>query len=102
MPGTRPGMTRLGADAQPEFCRRPSSAGVGEYVYDTISAIGQQLGESGLDNFTIMNFFSSGPGQPTDYSNSLDLLQAQHPECQTVSLVVAWFFDSENAANCNV
>lgn len=74
----------------------------GEYAYDTISAVGQQRGSTGLDNFTIMNFFSSGPGEPTDYTNSMDQFQALHPECKTVSLVVSWFFNSEDAQNCNV
>ena len=32
----------------------------------------------------------------------MDQLQAEHPECGTVSLVCAWFFDSEDAAACHI
>ena len=74
----------------------------GEFAYDTISAIGFQRGSSGLNNATIMNFLSSSPGAPTDYSNAIGQLQSQHPECTTVSLVIAWFFNSEDASTCNV
>jgi hypothetical protein len=74
----------------------------GEFAYDTISAIAFQRGSSGLNNATIMNFLSSSPGAPTDYSNAIDQLQSQHPECTTVSLVIAWFFNSEDASICNV
>ena len=74
----------------------------GEFAYDTISAIGFQRGSSGLNDATILNFFSSSPGAPTDYSNAIGQLQSQHPECTTVSLVIAWFFDSEDASTCNV
>ena len=74
----------------------------GEFAYDTISAIGFQRGSSGLNDATIMNFLSSSPGAPTDYSIAIGQLQSQHPECTTVSLVIAWFFNSEDASTCNV
>ena len=35
----------------------------GEFAYDTISAVGFQRGSSGLNNATILNFFSSSPGR---------------------------------------
>ena len=74
----------------------------GEFAYDTISAVGFQRGSTGLNNATILNFFSSSPGGPTDYTNAITQFQAEHPECTTVSLVIAWFFNSEDASSCNV
>ncbi len=74
----------------------------GEFAYDTISAVGFQRGSSGLNNATILNFFSSSPGAPTDYTNAITQFQAEHPECTTVSLVIAWFFNSEDASSCNI
>ena len=74
----------------------------GEFAYDTIPYFGLQRGEFGLDQAFIMNFFAGAPGGKTDYSIAMDQLQALHPECTTVSLVIAWFFDSEDAATCNV
>lgn len=74
----------------------------GEFAYDTISAVGFQRGSSGLNNATILNFFSSSPGAPTDYTNAITQFQADHPECKTVSLVIAWFFDSLDASTCRV
>ncbi len=74
----------------------------GEFAYDTMSAVGSQRGSSGLNNATILNFFSSSPGAPTDYTNAIIQFQAEHPECTTVSLVIAWFFNSEDASRCNV
>jgi hypothetical protein len=74
----------------------------GEFAYDTISAVGFQRGSTGLDNATILNFFSSSPGAPTDYTNAINQFQADYPECTTVSLVIAWFFNSEDASSCNV
>ena len=67
-----------------------------------MSAVGFQRGSSGLNNATILNFFSSSPGAPTDYTNAITQFQAEHPECTTVSLVIAWFFNSEDASSCNV
>jgi hypothetical protein len=74
----------------------------GEFAYDTISAVGFQRGSSGLNNATILNFFSSSPGAPTDYTNAITQFQADYPECKTVSLVIAWFFDSLDASTCHV
>ncbi len=74
----------------------------GEFAYDTMSAVGFQRGSTGLNDATILNFFSSSPGAPTDYTNAITQFQADHPECATVSLVIAWFFNSEDASSCNV
>ena len=74
----------------------------GEFAYDTISAVGFQRGSSGLNNATILNFFSSSAGAPTDYTNAIAQFQVDHPECKTISLVIAWFFNSVDASTCKV
>ncbi len=74
----------------------------GEFAYDTIPAQGAQRVAAGLGPLLPMNCFYAPGGSKTDYSYALDQLQAAHPECTTVSLVVAWFFNSENAASCNI
>jgi hypothetical protein len=74
----------------------------GEFAYDTISAVGFQRGSSGLNNATILNFFSSSAGGPTDYTKAITQFQIDHPECKTISLVIAWFFDSTDASTCQV
>ena len=76
----------------------------GEFAYDVYPAVGAQRGPSGLDNLTAQNTFSnpSLTGNVTDYTNSIEQLQAQHPECTTVSVVVAWFFNSEDASTCQI
>jgi hypothetical protein len=76
----------------------------GEFAYDVYPAVGAQRGSNGLDNLTAQNTFSnpSLTDNVTDYTNSIEQLQAQHPECTTVSVVVSWFFDSEDASTCQV
>jgi hypothetical protein len=75
----------------------------GEFAYDTLAALGWQRGSSGLNNARIMNFFNSNPGvSPTDYSVAMNQLQAQNSECKTISLVISWFFNSEDASTCNI
>jgi hypothetical protein len=74
----------------------------GEFVYDTIPYFGFQRGASGFNNGTNMNTLSDPTGGYTDYRASMDQLQAQHPECVTVSLVVAWFFNSLDCTQCNI
>ena len=76
----------------------------GEFAYDVYPAVGAQRGPSGLDNLTVQNTFSNPnlAGNVTDYTNAIEQLQAQHPECTTVSVVVAWFFNSEDASTCQV
>ena len=74
----------------------------GEFTYDTIPYSGAQREAAGLGPLTPMNTFYAPGGSKTDYSYAMDQLQAQHPECKTVSLVVAWFFDLEDASACNI
>ncbi|HZZ63833.1 MAG TPA: glycoside hydrolase TIM-barrel-like domain-containing protein [Roseiarcus sp.] len=74
----------------------------GEYAYDTIPFVGAQRGASGLNPFAAMNTFYAPGGSKTDYSYAIDQLQAAHPECTTVSVVCAWFFNSEDASACNI
>ncbi len=74
----------------------------GEFVYDTVPYDGAQRGAYGLNNAAPLNTFYAPGGSKTDYSYSIDQLQAAHPECATVSLVVAWFFNSEDASGCQI
>jgi hypothetical protein len=61
----------------------------GEFTYDTIAYEGARLGTS----LSPINTFFAPGGSKTDYSYSIDQLEAQHPECTTVSIVCAWFCD---------
>ena len=70
----------------------------GEFTYDPIAYLGQRATEPGL---SAINSYAGG-GATTDYTIALNQLQAQHPECQTVSLVCAWFCDGLTAGACNV
>lgn len=70
----------------------------GEFAYDTLPHTGALAGGP---QQPLNTFFAPG-GTKTDYSYAIDQLQAAHPECTTVSLVVAWFFNSEAAGSCNV
>ena len=74
----------------------------GEFTYDTIPYSGAQREAAGLGPLTPMNTFYAPGGSKTDYSCAMDQLQAEHPECTTVSLVCAWFFNSEDASACNI
>jgi uncharacterized protein (TIGR02217 family) len=61
----------------------------GEFTYDTIAYEGARVGTS----LSPINTFFAPGGSKTDYSYSIDQLQAAHPECTTVSIVCAWFCD---------
>src|SRR5262244_686657 len=74
----------------------------GEFVYDTIPWGGAQRVTAGLGPYLPMNTFYAPGGTKTDYSYAMDQLQTQHPECVTVSLICAWFFNSEDASLCNI
>jgi hypothetical protein len=74
----------------------------GEFVYDTVPHLGAQRVAFGLGPYNPMNTIFAPGGSKTDYSYALDQLQAAHPECTTVSIVVAWFFNSEDASICNI
>ncbi len=49
-----------------------------------------------------LNLNAAPTGTKTDYSFALDQLQAQHPECTTVSLIVAWFGSSTDVTQCKI
>lgn len=74
----------------------------GEFVYDTIPFSGAQRGKAGLGPYLPMNTFFAPGGSKSDYSTAIDQLQAEHPECATVALVCAWFFNSEDASACRI
>jgi hypothetical protein len=87
----------------PTFTGAHLQPSTGEFAYDTLAAVGWQRGSTGFNNATIMNFFNSNPGvSPTDYSVAMNQLQAQNSECKTISLVISWFFNSEDASTCNI
>lgn len=76
----------------------------GEFAYDVVPAQGARYNcaQGGLEPLTPINCFFEPGGGKTDYSHALDQLQAEHPECQTVALVAAWFGDSTDAASCRI
>ena len=71
----------------------------GEFTYDTVAYLGARSSSGPLS--AINSYYAPG-GSKTDYSYALDQLQAAHPECGTVSLVVSWFCDGVTAGACNV
>ncbi len=80
-----------------------------EFVYDTVPARGARwnptggyFGAGALETEVPINCYYAPGGAKTDYSYALDQLQAAHPECQTVALVVAWFGNSTNASVCEI
>ena len=74
----------------------------GEFVYDTLPYLGAQREAAGLGSYLPLNTFFAPGGTKTDYSYGLDQLQAEHPETKTVSLVCAWFFNTEDASTCKI
>lgn len=72
----------------------------GEFTYDTIPWLGRRHGETTLKPLNL--YGSNGAGTMTDYTLALDDLQAQMPDCETVSLVVAWFGNSTDVASCQI
>ena len=70
----------------------------GEFTYDPLAYLGQRTTETAL---SAINAYA-GRAPTTDYSVSIDQLQAEHPECGCVSLVCAWFFDGTTADACHV
>ena len=71
----------------------------GEWVYDTVPHRSQQVTQPAP---VVQNLHAAPAGSRTDYSFALDQLQAQHPECTTVSLVVAWFGASTDVTACKI
>ncbi|MBV9286740.1 MAG: glycoside hydrolase TIM-barrel-like domain-containing protein [Hyphomicrobiales bacterium] len=76
----------------------------GEWAYDTIpfSAAQWDFFTATVENPLPTNTFNAPGGLKTDLDYALDQLQAQHPECTTVSVVISWFFNSEDASACQV
>jgi hypothetical protein len=76
----------------------------GEFTYDTIPYLGQRVTESTLTS--INRYANGGPddgtGTVTDYSISIDDLQAQFPGCTTVAVVVSWFGNSTDVTACQI
>ena len=70
----------------------------GEFTYDPVAYLGQRVTETSL---TAINAYA-GQSPTTDCDLALNQLQAAHPECGTVSIVCAWFFDSTDASVCRV
>ncbi len=71
----------------------------GEWVYDTLPHRSQQVTQPAP---AVQNLHAAPAGTKTDYSLALDQLQAQHPECTTVSLIVAWFGSSTEVTRCAI
>ena len=71
----------------------------GEWVYDTIPYQGQKANQTAV---LTLNLNAAPAGTRTDYSLAIDQLQAQHPECATVSLIVAWFGNSTDVTQCKI
>ncbi|HEY8033048.1 MAG TPA: glycoside hydrolase TIM-barrel-like domain-containing protein [Methylocella sp.] len=77
----------------------------GEFTYSTTAHRGQRVTElsmSGVD--TYYDNFNGGTFPKTDYSYSIDQLQAAFPACTTVAVVCAWFGNSDDLAiaNCQI
>ena len=71
----------------------------GEWVYDTIPHRTQQITQTAP---IVQNLNAAPGGTRTDYSISIDNLQATYPGCRTVSLVCAWFGNSLDAKQCAI
>ena len=72
----------------------------GEFTYDTIAYLGQRVTELSLSS--INRYASGGSGSTTDYSISINGLQAEFPSCTTVAVVVAWFGNSTDITACQI
>ena len=71
----------------------------GEWVYDPVPYRGMHATDTA---YLPLNLNAGPGGTKTDYAFALDQLQAQHPECATVSLIVAWFGSSTDVAACKI
>ncbi len=71
----------------------------GEWTYESVPYQGRRAGVPG---YTQLNLNYNPSGTRTDCDYSLDQLQAQFPDCETVALVVAWFGSSTDAVTCQV
>jgi GTA TIM-barrel-like domain/Conserved hypothetical protein 2217 (DUF2460) len=75
----------------------------GEFTYATTERQGTR-NTSDLVNFPFVtiNNYASQPLHRTDYSLSIDQLQAAFPACTTVAIVCAWFGSSTDASSCKI
>jgi hypothetical protein len=79
--------------------------GTGEFTYDTLAHMGRRVTEPAA---VPINGYASGAtagsyaGEDTDFTRSIDALQAEFPACTTVALIVSWFFDSRTAGTCKI
>src|SRR5271165_1420278 len=76
----------------------------GEFVYDPSAVVYgfRTTPTGGFANGTNLNTLANPGGGVPDYVAAFNNLATQHPECATVSLVIAWFFDSTDASNCHI
>ena len=70
----------------------------GEFTYDTIAFSARRSGAA----MAPINTYNAPGGVKTDYSYSIDQLQAAHPECRTVAVVCAWFCNGLTAGQCQI
>ena len=68
----------------------------GEFTYATTAHQGERVTEQAMSG---INFYFAGAPPKTDYSYSIDQLQAAFPACTTVAVVCAWFGNSDNLAS---
>jgi hypothetical protein len=71
----------------------------GEASYDTVPYRAKRTNEP---DFLPTNSYHAPGGAKTDFSYSIDQLQAAFPGCETVSLIISWFGSTTNAATCGI
>jgi GTA TIM-barrel-like domain len=77
----------------------------GEFTYAKTAHRGQRVAEFSMPGIdTYYDTYNGGTFPKTDYSYSIDQLQAAFPACTTVAVVCAWFGNSDNLtiANCQI
>ncbi|MGA7383673.1 MAG: glycoside hydrolase TIM-barrel-like domain-containing protein [Methylocella sp.] len=76
----------------------------GEFTYGTTPRLGQRVSEFALVPINTYNDSApfTGVFPKTDYSYSIDQLQAAFPACTTVAVVCAWFGNSIDASLCQI
>ncbi len=80
--------------------------GTGEFTYDTVAHLGYRPGSDATA--VPINVYESGKtadtyaGEDTDFIKSIAGLDAEFPQCTTVALVIAWFFNSRTAGSCSI
>ncbi len=74
----------------------------GEFTYDIAACQGARLAGGVLQPMVGINTFAGQANHRTDMELSIDQLLAAFPDCATVALVVAWFFNSERVDSCQV